>query len=72
MNENIEQILYTVAEVAKIIKSNEDYVHKLRRAGLLKFIKLGSYKIRRETLLNFLHDYEGYDVTDPFNIKELT
>jgi excisionase family DNA binding protein len=63
--------LYTVAEVATILKTNVDYVHKLRKAGLLTFIKLGSYKIRKETLINFLTRYDGKDVTDPFNIKEV-
>lgn len=67
-----EKMLFTVAEVAKIIKTNEDYVHRLRRAGILKFMKLGSFKVRKETLEQFLKKYEGYDVTDPFNIKQLT
>jgi hypothetical protein len=34
-------------------------------------MKLGQYKVRRETLENFLKEYEGYDLTDPFNIMPL-
>lgn len=64
-------ILYTVSEVAKLLKTNPDYVHKLRKSGVLPFLKLGSYKVRAETLNEFLKEYEGMDLTDPFKIKEL-
>ena len=64
-------MLYTVPEVAKILKSNVDYVHKLRKAGVLPFLKLGQYKCRKVALENFLATYEGKDVTDPTNITEL-
>lgn len=67
----MEDILYTVKDVAKLLKCNPDKVNELRRSGILKFMKLGCYKIRREALLRFLEDYEGKDVTDPTNIKEL-
>ena len=64
-------MLYTVKETAEILKTNVDYVHKLRKAGLLPFIKLGSYKVRKKALEQFLKDNEGKDMTDPCNIKEL-
>ena len=64
-------MIYTVPEVAKILKSNVDYVHKLRKAGVLPFLKLGQYKCRKVALENFLATYEGKDVTDPTNITEL-
>ena len=64
-------VVYTVKEVACLLKTNIDYVHSLRKAGLLPFLKLGQYKVRREALLNFLCKYEGYDLTDPFYVKEL-
>lgn len=64
-------ILYTVSEVAKLLKTNPDYVHKLRKSGVLPFLKLGSYKVRKEALENFLKEYEGMDLTDPFEIKKL-
>lgn len=66
-----DNILYTVKEVALLLKTNVDYVHKLRKAGLLPFIKLGQYKVRREALIEFLNRNEGKDLTDPFQIKEL-
>lgn len=64
-------VLYTVKEVAMLLKTNVDYVHKLRKAGLLPFLKLGQYKVRRESLIEFLKRYEGKDLTNPFDIKEL-
>jgi excisionase family DNA binding protein len=67
----LEQILYTVPEVAKLLKTNADYVHKLRRTGLLPFIKLGQYKCRKESLEKFLASHEGEDLTNPEDIKKL-
>lgn len=64
-------IIYTVKEVAEILKTNIDYVHALRKAGLLPFLKLGQYKVRRQALLDFLCKYEGYDLTNPYCVKEL-
>lgn len=54
----------TVREVAEILKTNVDYVHALRRSGLLKFLKIGHYKVRRAELDRFIRDSEGFDVTD--------
>lgn len=67
----MEDVLYTVAEVSKLIKTNPAYVYQLIKAGLLPVLKLGSYKVRREALLNFLKKYEGKDLTDPENIVDL-
>lgn len=64
-------MLYTVPEVAEILKSNTDYVYKLQRSGLLKFMKMGRWKCRKATLEEFLAKYDGMDLTDPFNIKEV-
>ena len=64
-------MLYTVPEVAEILKSNTDYVYKLQRSGLLKFMKMGRWKCRKTTLEEFLAKYDGMDITDPFNIKEV-
>lgn len=63
--------LLTVAEVSKLLKCNVDFVYKLNKAGLLRFMKLGNLKCRRESLEEFLSKYDCKDVTDPFNVKEL-
>ena len=68
-------ILYTVKEVSEIIHTNKTYVYSLIKTGLLPALKLGSFKIRKETLLKFLSEHEGYDLTNPENIciiKEIT
>ncbi len=58
-------------EVSEILKTNVTYVHKLRKTGLLPCLKLGTYKVRQETLDDFLSKYEGYDLTDPEHISKL-
>lgn len=63
----MEPELYTVSETAKILKCNIDYVHKLRKAGVLQFMKLGTYKIRKEELNRFLEEAQGFDYSDPNN-----
>ena len=65
------EVLFTVKEVSELLKCNVDYVHKLRKSGLLPFLKLGSYKCRKQALEEFLAKYEGQDLTDPFNVREL-
>lgn len=67
----MSEMLYTVKEVAEILKTNVAYVYKLKNVGLLKFMKLGSIKCRKSTLEAFLEKYDGMDLTDPGNIVEL-
>lgn len=67
----MEDILYTVAEVAKLLKTNTNYIYDLIKKGFLPALKLGSFKIRRTALLEFLKQYEGQDLTNLENIKEL-
>ncbi len=67
----MEEVLYTVSEVSKLIKSSPAYVYQLISTGLLPVLKLGNYKIRKSALLDFLAKYEGKDVTNPLKIKEL-
>jgi len=67
-----EKILYTVKEVSELIHTNQAYVYSLIKAGLLPVLKLGSYKIRRESLNKFLAEYEGKDLTNPNNIATIS
>ena len=67
----MEDVLYTVPEVAKLIKTNPAYVYQLIKADLIPVLKLGSYKIRRTSLLDFLEKYEGQDLTNPKEVKEI-
>lgn len=63
--------VYTVPEVAEILGCSSDYVYKLRDSGILRFIRIGRWKCRQSTLEAFLEKYDGYDISDPYNIKEL-
>lgn len=67
----MEDRLYTVAEVAEILRTNVDYVYKLHRSGLLRFMKLGRLKCRAKTLEAFLERFDGMDVSDPENVQPL-
>lgn len=64
-------LLYSVEEVAIVLKSNKDYVYNLIKAGVLPAIKLGRIKILKKSLEQFLKNFEGKDLTDPFNVKDM-
>ena len=67
----MEDVLYTVQETSKLLKTNPNYVYELIKRGMLPALKLGSFKIRRTTILNFLEQNEGKDLTDLDNISSL-
>ena len=55
-------MLLTVREVSQRLKVNVNYVYKLINSGLLPNLKLGSIKVREESLNAFLSQYDGQDV----------
>lgn len=63
--------LYTVEEVAQILKVNKNSVYDLINTNVIKALKLGRLKITRFELLKFLKDHNGKDLSDLSNIKEL-
>lgn len=63
--------LLTVREVSSILKVNVHKVYALINAGLLPALKLGSLKVRKQSLGEFLVKYEGKDLDDLDNIREL-
>lgn len=67
-----EKLIYTMPEVAKILGTNEAYVQNLRKAGLIRCLQLGRYKVRREELIRFLRDNEGMDLRDPYHVKPIS
>ena len=60
-NEIREELLYTISEVAKILKINKNFVYTLINNGHLRSIKLGCRKVTRKALLEFLDKYDGMD-----------
>lgn len=63
--------VYTVAEVAKILRINVNKVYELINEGLLNGLKLGSMKVTRFELIRFLKEMNGKDLSDLNNIKTL-
>lgn len=66
-----DRLVYTVPEVAKILKTSPNYIYELIDKGYLPAVKLGSMKILRTTLETFLIENEGNDLSDINNIKKL-
>ncbi len=72
-NKNIEneRLIYTVQEVASLLHSSPNYIYTLIEKGYLPALKLGSIKILKTSLQNFLIDNEGQDLSDINNVKKL-
>lgn len=66
-----DNLLYTVPEVAELLKVNTNKVYDLIRAGLLTPLKLGRYKVPRTEVIKFVEAYKGKDLTDLNNIKDI-
>lgn len=66
-----EAMIYTVQEVAKIIHTSPNYVYKLIEKGYLPAIKLGSIKVLKTTLEQFLIENQGKDFTNLDSITRL-
>ena len=47
-------MLYTVAEVAKLLKVNRNFVYKIINNGELEAVKIGSIKVRKEALNRYI------------------
>ena len=64
-------LIYTVQEVATILHSSPNYIYSLINKGYLPAIKLGSIKVLKKTLENFLIINEGNNLSDLNNIRKL-
>lgn len=54
-----EDLLYTVAEVARMLKVNRNFVYHLIDQGDLNAVKIGCLKIRKSTLEKYLEQKEN-------------
>lgn len=66
-----ETMVYTVKEVAAILHSSPNYVYTLIKKGYLPVVRLGSIKILRQSLENFLIENQGKDLSNLEDIKPL-
>ncbi|MEG0133068.1 MAG: helix-turn-helix domain-containing protein [Clostridium sp.] len=67
----MEEMLYTVPEVATLLKTDEPTVRELIRKNVLRGLKLGRLKVTKMELVRFLNNYTGKDLSNLDNIKEL-
>lgn len=61
--ESTAQVLYTISEVAELLKVNKNTVYQLIRCGYLRSIKFGCRKVTRKAILDFLDTYDGRELT---------
>lgn len=61
---NLPDLLFTVEETAKILKSNTNTTYKLIREGKLQALKLGRLKVPSFEIERFLRDNLGQDLSD--------
>lgn len=66
-----DPVVYSVREVSQILHTNVGFVYDLIRAGLLPAIKLKSLRVRKDTLEEFLRNFDGYDLSNLRVIKHL-
>lgn len=65
-------LIYTVKEVATILHTSPNYIYGLIEKGYLPAVKLGSIKILKSSLENFLIVNEGNDLSNLDNVKKLS
>ena len=68
---NDEVIIYTVKEVAKLLHTSPNRVYDLIDRGYIKTIKIGSLKVLKSSLLEFLEENIGKDLSDLDDIKNI-
>lgn len=68
-NNNNIKMIYTVAEVSKILGVNKNCIYNLINEGIIKTLKLGRQKITLNSLLEFFDNYDGYDLSNLSEIK---
>ncbi|NFT07918.1 helix-turn-helix domain-containing protein [Clostridium botulinum] len=67
----MEDILFTVKEASKLLKTDEPTVRRLIEKGILRALKLGRLKVRKVEIERFLGWAEGKDLNDLDDIKDL-
>ena len=50
-------MLYTVTEVAKLLKVNKNFVYKIINDGELEAVRIGSIKVKQEALNQYIEKH---------------
>ena len=67
----LEDMVYTVEEVAEIMKTSKQYVYSLVNAHQLRVLKIPHTRIRKSELERFFKDNEGKDLSNPNEPKDI-
>ncbi|WP_333860139.1 helix-turn-helix domain-containing protein [Clostridium sp.] len=67
----MEDYLMSVSDAVKRLKTDKATVYELIKRGLLKALKIRSLKISNSEINRFLTVYQGMDLSDLDNIKEI-
>ena len=67
----MDDLLYTVKQVSKLLQTDEPTVRKLISKGYMKALKLGRLKVRKVEVERFAEWAEGKDLNDLDNVKEI-
>ena len=63
-------IFYTQEELAQVLRCDSRHIGRLRRAGLINFIKVGRNYIYRDSDVNsFVEQYANCDLSNENKIK---
>ncbi len=65
-------VVYSVKEISQLLHTNAALIYRFIELGLLPAIKLGSLRVRKQALDQFLVDYEGLDLSNPEEIRRIT
>ncbi len=61
-------LTYTVKQAAEILHTNESGIRALIKSGQLRVLRpRGTTLIYSKTLIDFIEDCEGWDLSDPYN-----
>lgn len=64
-------VVYSVKEISQLLHTNAALIYRFIELGLLPAIKLGSLRVRKQALDQFLVDYEGF-LSNPEEIRRIT
>ncbi|MNP81912.1 Helix-turn-helix domain protein [compost metagenome] len=67
----MEDYLLSVSDVAKRLDISRNQTYDLINRGLIKTLKFKSLKVRNSEINRFLSEYEGKDLSDLDNIRNL-
>ena len=63
--------LLTIPQVAEVLGTDKNRVYSLVRHGHIRCMKVGHYKVRESEVDAFIQKFDGKDVNDPMNIKDV-